>query len=365
MKKLLYLSDFSLPNKSAYTVHVLKICEAFSKKKIQVKLIVNSSKVNFKKVKRDYLLDHSFNIHPLRKRKIKLNLIQRIFDTIKILLFLKNEKFDYIISRNIIASVFLAFFQIKNILEIHTETTGITKYILFLTKIRFIKKNIKFIYIHKNLKKFLNLEKNKSIVLDDAVKLNDFNKYPQKKTKKEFVYTGSFVNGKGVEIILKLAEFFKEYNFNLYGNIDTMEFHNKKKCSKFSNIKIYGFKSYSSITKVLIKTEYLLMPYQKKISVLKDNVDVSRYISPLKMFEYLAAKKIIFASKHNVYSHILKNNYNSILLIPNNINDWVKKISKVLKNPKKYQPLKKNSYLTAKKYSWDSRCSKILNFYFK
>ena len=29
IKKIIYIADFSLPNKSAYALHVLKICDAF------------------------------------------------------------------------------------------------------------------------------------------------------------------------------------------------------------------------------------------------------------------------------------------------------------------------------------------------
>ena len=29
-KKIIYIADFSLPNKSAYSLHVLKICDAFN-----------------------------------------------------------------------------------------------------------------------------------------------------------------------------------------------------------------------------------------------------------------------------------------------------------------------------------------------
>ena len=40
MEKLLYVSDISLPNKSAYAVHIIKMCDAFAKEK-EVDLIVN------------------------------------------------------------------------------------------------------------------------------------------------------------------------------------------------------------------------------------------------------------------------------------------------------------------------------------
>ena len=48
------------------------------------------------------------------------------------------------------------------------------------------------------------------------------------------------------------------------------------------------------------------MPYQKKISVLIKNSNVESYFSPLKMFDYMAAGKIIIASDLKVYSTFLK-----------------------------------------------------------
>ena len=66
------------------------------------------------------------------------------------------------------------------------------------------------------------------------------------------------------------------------------------------------------------------------------------------MFEYLASKKIIFASYNNAYKHIPKNNYNSILITPEKKNKWIRVIKKVITNKKKYSFLKTNASLTAK-----------------
>ena len=52
MEKLLYVSDVSLPNKSAYAVHVMKMCEAFSEKK-EVDLVVNHNSEKWKVLKRN------------------------------------------------------------------------------------------------------------------------------------------------------------------------------------------------------------------------------------------------------------------------------------------------------------------------
>jgi len=104
------------------------------------------------------------------------------------------------------------------------------------------------------------------------------------------------------------------------------------------------------------------MPYQKKISILAKDIYVQNYFSPLKLFEYLASGNIIIASKLPVYSHILKNNYNSLLCNPNNPKEWGVKINKVLSDPHRYRYLAKNSLLTVKKYTWFNRAKEILNF---
>ena len=88
-------------------------------------------------------------------------------------------------------------------------------------------------------------------------------------------------------------------------------------------------------------------------------------MSPLKMFDYLAGKKIIFASKLKVYSHILKNNFNSILINPEKTSEWIKAFE-VLKNKKKLRKkLKKNAYETAKKFTWNKRVEIINSNFLK
>ena len=47
-----------------------------------------------------------------------------------------------IISRSIVPSLVLAIFNVKNTLEIHTELTGITRFIFIITRLDYIKRNI-------------------------------------------------------------------------------------------------------------------------------------------------------------------------------------------------------------------------------
>ena len=358
MKRILYICDLSLPNKSAYAVHVMKMCEAFARN-YKVDLLVNHNKQSWNTIKRNYNLENKINI--LSQQSFKnSNFFFRILNGFKANRLVNKKKYFFIISRNILSSIVLAIFDKKNILEIHTEMTGVTKK-LFYFFLKKIKQNIRFIFIHKELSKIFKFQK-KFIILDDAIKLRDFKNIKNKTEKNKFVYTGSFIEGKGIELIIELAKYFKKYRFYLYGNINTFPEKLLDRKKKLKNIVVNDYINYGKIPHVLKSAEFLLMPYPKKIGVLIKNINVNKYISPLKMFEYLASKKIIFASYNNAYKHILKNNYNSILITPEKKNKWIRVIKKVITNKKKYSFLKTNASLTAKKYTWEKRSKKILNF---
>ena len=106
------------------------------------------------------------------------------------------------------------------------------------------------------------------------------------------------------------------------------------------------------------------MPYQKKVKG-RGSIYIQKYMSPLKMFDYMAAKMIIIASDLLVYKHILKNNFNCRLINVNDDKEWSKVIQYSFKNNTKNKYLKVNAYKTVKKYTWDNRCKNIIRFFKK
>ena len=75
----------------------------------------------------------------------------------------------------------------------------------------------------------------------------------------------------------------------------------------------------------------------------------------------MASGSIIIASNLKVYKNILKHNYNSVLLDPDNLNEWGKKINEIMKS-KKYSFLGKNSKKKVKEFSWKNRVHQIIKF---
>lgn len=364
-KKIFYISDFSLPNMSAYALHVLKMCDAFAEYNYELNLLLPhiKKKYNFQKIRKEYLLKNSFKISGFFKSKIKRNLFALLLFSLKLLYFFKvNKNPHLIISRSILPAIILSVFGQKLFLEIHTELKGLTKIIFKTYKYFNFQNRIKFILINKNLNKKLKLKKKDFIILDDCVDFRDF-KIINRKTK-SCLYTGSYVKGKGIEIIIKVASQLPSVKFILYGNLKTLDGKLHKNLLTKKNIILNDFATYNRIVNILPKNKILLMPYEKKVGVLINNLDVSKYISPLKLFDYLASGSTIIASRKKAYTHILKHKFNCYLVHSNNIEEWVEAIKEVLSKPNYTKLIEKNSIITAKKYSWLKRVDKINKFNF-
>ena len=109
------------------------------------------------------------------------------------------------------------------------------------------------------------------------------------------------------------------------------------------------------------------MPYQTKVSINSDNFndDISQFISPLKMFEYLATGIPIISSDLKVLREILKDQkfssseklYKSFCL--------KKAILNLSNNYSLRNYISKNSLATAEKNTWKKRSEKIHNIYLK
>ena len=201
--------------------------------------------------------------------------------------------------------------------------------------------------------------------MDDACDLNDF-KLRKLKVRYEYSYVGSLFKGKGLEKIIKLASYFPKKKFHVFGDIKTIDRNfNKFQINRLKNLYMHNFKSYRYIPSILMSSKYLLLPYSNKVSVNSKNLEVSNFMSPLKMFDYLASGKVVIASNLKVYSHVLKNNFNCLMPKSNDIESWVNLINQISNKKINFNFLRENALNTASKYTWDKRTKKIVNYFKK
>ncbi len=356
--KILYIAETSLTNKSAYSHHVIKMCDAFVKKGHQVSLITSKKNLNlsFQKIKKDFALKgrRSFEVISFTFFNLE-NLISRIIFGIRTVFFLKKrENIELILTRSLIASFILSLFKVHHFLEIHSELKSFTKVIMINLNFINSKYIIKRILISKALNKIFKFKKDKILILHDGVDIQNFVKFKKIRKIRNATYVGSFYSGRGIEIIMELAKKFKKIKFNLYGNSQ----NNFK--SNLKNVSINNFLPYRKIPSILSKSDILLMPYANYVSVKSKNLNTANYCSPLKMFDYLASGKIIISSKLDGICEVLKHKNNSIIVKNYNIRNWMYTFENIFKKKYPLNKIQANAFLTSKKYTWEKRALKIV-----
>ena len=364
MKNYFYIAEINLPSKSAYAVHVMQMCNAIAKNNHNLTLYIPylQAEKSFSALKKEYGLTNNFKISSFFKSNRALNFLTRLIFAISCIIQIKKEKNNnnLIISRSVITSILSALFHIKNYLEIHTEIKGFTKFFFKMSYYNYVSKNLKYIFINEYLLNYFPRIKKNYLILDDAVNFKLFkNNLKIKKIKNTCAYFGSLTKGKGVEIIEKISRRLPHINFHIYGDLSISAFKDIKINKK--NFHLFDYVKYNEIPKIMSQYDVMLMPYLNNVSVRSNNLDTAKYMSPLKLFEYLSMPKILVASDLKVYSHVLKDNRNSILIKPYNINEWCLKINDIFKNIEKFKHLKTGALNTAKKHTWDRRVKKIFD----
>ena len=108
--------------------------------------------------------------------------------------------------------------------------------------------------------------------------------------------------------------------------------------------------------------DILIMPYASSITVAGNIGDITKFTSPLKLFDYLSAGKIIMCSDFDVLKEAIKEKKNAIF-IKNFTNpfSWKNEIQKLKNQPyKQFIISKNNANFIINKNSWNSIRSKCL-----
>lgn len=365
--QIFYVSEANVFSDSAYLNHTCKMCDSFSKKKTTTLIVPWGTSEIHKTLRSSFLFTskNSFKVKFFFHRFTKFNFLNRLIFGIRTALYLRKFNCNkLIVTRSLISSIFMSIFQIKHFLEIHHELKGMTK--ILMLNFNFIKSKylIKLIFISKRLKeKFSNyIILGKDLVLHDAVDLKNYKYSFLKKNnhKINILYIGSFYNGRGVELIFNLAKRNPKLNFSLIG------LRNEKKFEKRSkNLRVFKYIDYKKVPKAISKADILLMPYSSNTSINARGINTADYCSPIKMFDYLAAGKIILSSKLHGICEVLKNNNNAVIVNNYSLYEWNKKINFIIQNIDLQKKIEFNSLLTAKKNTWNSRAERFISEFIK
>ncbi|MFH0923456.1 MAG: glycosyltransferase, partial [Candidatus Falkowbacteria bacterium] len=228
-----------------------------------------------------------------------------------------------------------------------------------------------------------NLDLRKTIVASDAVDLKIFGldltkeqarerlNLPQAPaeycgaSKKIIGYSGKFKTmgmDKGVDDILKALKILNDRNIlfiAMGGSEKDIAFYQEKVNGlKLNNqVLLKGAAPQSDLAVFQKACDALLMPFPNR-------EHYAYYMSPLKMFEYMASKRPIIASDLPTIREVLSEK-NAVIVKPDNPEDLARGIKKVLEDDKLYVEIAGRAYEDARNYTWEKRVEKIIDFIHK
>lgn len=173
-------------------------------------------------------------------------------------------------------------------------------------------------------------------------------------------YTGHLYAGRGVDLILAIAHRVEKLHFLIAGGRrhDVQRVREALQQQGLQNVTLTGFIPNANIPRYQAASDVLVMPYQSQVAA-SSGGDIAAYLSPMKLFEYLASGRPILASRLPVLGEVL-NEDNAILLPGEDVGAWVEAIHALESAPERRQELGAAARVSAQAYSWRARAERIL-----
>lgn len=173
-------------------------------------------------------------------------------------------------------------------------------------------------------------------------------------------YTGHLYPGRGRDLLLELAKRLPQTTFLVVGGEarDINAFQAEVQAQRVDNLILTGFVPNAELPLYQAACDVLLLPYQQKVEA-SSGGDIARYLSPMKLFEYLACRRPIVSTDLAVLQEVL-NSKNAILAPADDPGAWEQAIEILQSNPELRDRLAGQARQDAQRYTWEMRARQIL-----
>jgi len=372
--KLAYFAVLKLPTRMANSVHVLKMCQALSRAGADLTLIASHrgpAEIHFA----DYGIRHRFRIKNIWMPPV------RVLATVGYLVFswfyLMGRRPQAIYTRDFWSSWIFGSLGVPIVYECHEDPLdGLRRFFLRRTlgcsQVKVV------VVISEELRRILLakygsfLRGKTLLVLPDGVDLDAYGDTVDRRHLKASLrldparpwigYTGSLFVGRGIEIILEAARRLPAYGFLVAGGDDEELASLRRVLAErgLNNVTCTGHYPHARIPGVLKACDVLLMPYQRKVTLEKNRRDTAAYMSPLKMFEYMASGTPIVSSDLPVLREILTHEETAWLVAPDDVDGWCSAIQRLVESADLAGGIAARARERVRAYSWDRRARVVL-----
>ncbi len=381
--KILYIANARIPTEKAHGYQICKMCEEFSSAGAEIELWAPTRENPIKKNAFEYYdLKENFKIKYIKSFDFikydkllssKSLYLQSLWFFLK-LAFKKINKNVIIYTRNSELVWLFNLRKFKTVYECHDwfgKKKSLALWFLrkcdcIITTNNYIKKEFVKHGFEKNIltaPNGVNLEIfNINISKEDAIKKLNIGEDFKKKisNKKILLYTGSFKTmgvDKGIDEILQAVKKINDKNIVFIavgGNEKDIKYYEyfAKDIGVDENCLFIGRRAQTDLALWQKAADILLMPFP-------DKAHYRYFMTPLKIFEYMAAGRPIIASSLPSIREIL-NEKNAFFCRPGDVDDLSEKIDYVFDN--KEEALEKSEHAFAKvlDFGWGERAKNIL-----
>jgi glycosyltransferase involved in cell wall biosynthesis len=366
--RIAYISLSEIPSRSAHSIHIMRMCNAFSLNGESVTLIIpcyREDRPSASEIFDWYGLKQTFEIKYLRVPSVKG---RSTYFYLAAFWICHRERFSLIYTREVRGAVWSAFYRIPAILESHGRL-----------KTEFEKRCFRWLYERKRFLRHIVISSalsrlfdsdfpntgDKRLVAHDgadspADAMDDLGDQAQDDT---FIvgYVGHLYQGRGLDLIKSLAQRIPSADFHIVGGLDTDIETWQNNFEGHPNIKLFGFLPYAEAEKIRQKCDVLIAPYQTGLQTFGGDNDTSQWMSPLKVFEYMAVGKPIVCSDLPPLREILSHRETALLCHPADVDMWEDSLRSLRENPELRDRLGSAAReLFEKKYQWSSRAKKVI-----
>ena len=321
-----------------------------------------------------YYKDIPYLTRFLKKLKLFFPISRKIHDPEKkVSHYCLNHGFNLSYCRTYRAAYYNIINSLPTIIEIHSPNLNDPE-IQRLLKLSKNKNFLGIVTISRILRdKFIHkgVPEKKVLVLDGAVDISRFELINESKSqirkklnlnsdKKIILYAGSLGKGRGIDTIVKTAHVLKnkDYNFIIIGGTNKQikywtTFIKKQDLS--SNLFFLGHRQNSIIPSYLKSADILLAPYSI-------NCITGKWMSPIKIFEYMASGVPMIASDLKRIKEICHKE-ECLFFKADNPKDLSRKIEYLIQNENIQKSLIKKSLNEVKNRTYEERCKKILELF--
>lgn len=173
-------------------------------------------------------------------------------------------------------------------------------------------------------------------------------------------YTGHLYPGRGTRLLVELARRFPQVNFLWVGGKaeDVNHWRIELQTENVQNVILTGFVDNNRLPVYQAAADVLLMPYERSITG-SSGGNSAAYASPMKMFEYMASKRLILSSDLPVIREVL-NESNALMLPPEDMDAWASALQTCLTHPEESKKLAAQARQDVQKYTWVERARRAL-----